>query len=160
MKLIYLLLLFPFLTQAQHTFKSESKELSWQHIYDSDITAETYYNNIKTQKEFVDCNFDGVILYGTTPFIDLIKDHSGMPIFARWDIQLTYKIEFKDNRYRVTVSNMLWDSYNFNDITPFEDLLLKKRDGSIRGANKYQEYLSVVEMKLITLFAYKDQAGW
>ena len=150
----------PFLVLSQNNFASNSNKLSWQNVYETSLSSADFFNSVKTKKNFIDCNYDGDILYGTTPFIDIIKDHSGMVIFARYDIQLTYKIEFKVDKYRVTITDLVWDSTDFNDTTNFEELLLKKRDGTIRGANKYQKYLKALDLELTKIFTYKTPDGW
>jgi archaellin len=160
MKTIYLLLVLPFCLAAQHNFSADSNKLSWELVYNTKINPDVYFNSIKTKKDFIDCNFDGVLLYGTTPFINLIDSSFSMPIFARYDVKFIYKIEFKENRYRVLITNLIWYSEGFNENTNFEDLLLKNRDGSIRSAKKYVEYLDLLDIELTKIFTYKAEKDW
>lgn len=157
---ILLLVLLPFCAIAQHSIKSIDSSFTWQHTYTDSINAADMYDFLKVKGQFLDCNYDGKIIYGNSEFSDLIKDHSKLAIYARYDVRFTYIIDFKEDMYRVKLTDFKLDDNIDKEDLPINDLLIKTKDGSLRTAKIHQRYYQRLHDALIKLFTYKKEENW
>ena len=151
MKTILILLLFTisFNLSAQETnFKIKNNKPIWQIVYNDSITKIDFYNNKKnnnifqslSKNEFNDNQIDFVIKYDFTHLKPFGYKYFTSQILLRYDSFLYGNIEFKDNKYRVTISKI--ESIGIDDeIFNLLDLFVKK--------NKYKTSKSYIKSLLI-----------
>ena len=106
-----LLLLFTSLTIAQGDFKIESNKLIWQKVFDLDISKDDFIKNLKLSGNFYDIEYDSFI---STNIKEVPIDYkasgykvANTPMYiSSSNIIGDVIIEFKEEKYRVTVSNI------------------------------------------------------
>lgn len=164
MKKILLLILISFNCYSQdaaENFTVENNQIIWIKIYNLSDTEsiDNLKNNLSLK--FSDPNF------GTAENLELRCDD--IAIYSKETFKLNFKIEKKDNRYRVIVSNIVFNNSinlnfgtvstdeKFNTIESMElrnsDNTLRKNKQSLRNRNCLNEYLT-------ELFKIKKSKDW
>jgi len=133
-KFVFLFALISFTAVAQETnnFKIESYELMWQYVYETDLTQEEVLQDLSTKGIWESFDMVGDELIGISSNMDANYKSLGygemsVPIYvARMFVNFHSRIEIKEGRYRVTISNIQL-------IQKYDDSLTKQ--GEIRLLN-------------------------
>ncbi len=144
MKLLLFLFYLPFIIGFNQSdtdnFEIENGKLIWQKVYETELTNEQIIGEIKKSGNFknIEISEDGVF----AEFKNLSFDFKGFgssemstPIYvARNSANAFVQIEFKENRYRVTIKNIqLTQKYddalsNQGEMTDIELYALRKKN--------------------------------
>jgi hypothetical protein len=158
-KLIIILALISFQSHAQtpegipDAFRLANKNIIWEVVFElkEGETIEGLKNNLKLK-----FNDEG---FGTAEELQL--DCKGVNMWLKGNFKTNYKIETKDNRYRVTASNFIFEDtmeINFGSVrtaaktTPLEFYELKDSNGTIRPNNQTQRDMQCLDHQLRQLF--------
>jgi hypothetical protein len=160
MNKLLLVLLLPFCALSQHEFKTLDSRIVWQHTFTDTVQPLQLFDVLKLRPAYIDCNYDQNIIFGHSDFIDLIKDNSRLAIYARYDVRYSYSIDFKEDKYRVTLTNLFFDPLDARRSLTLDDLLLKSKDGSLRSAKIHQRFYERLHEALIKEFTYTAPEKW
>jgi len=167
-----LLLIFTIYTYTQNpkieyeNFKlQEDKKIVWQKVYEFKgskdsiteilkefITTNSFLNNLKYSN------------YGFTGFSSYTKisDLSGLPIAVRTDFNSFISIEIKENRYRISISNIKFKPINMdfggiemNTNFILEDITVRNNYHEIRKNNTARKTLSKLNKDFIEILTLK-----
>lgn len=115
MKKLLLLLLFisqSMFGQETNNFKIENRDLIWQYIFETDLSQEELKQELSTKGLWESFEKVGDDLIGICSGIDADFKGAGygemsVPMYvARMSINFHSLIQFKDGRYRVTITNI------------------------------------------------------
>jgi hypothetical protein len=138
--LLLLFALLPFLNHAQSNFFIEQNELIWQKVYDIKSSPEEFKNHLLKNLEFSDIEVSNDQIIATINNLKIDYKGYGKSAFStsayipQSDFHALTIIEFKDDRYRVTVKDIStsWstESLLYNDgITERIEILALNRNG-------------------------------
>lgn len=154
----YIILLFLILTSAplysQSTnylnFKIEGNEIIWQKVIEIKTSKDEYVNNLKTKEFFINLNSNDNTIAGRTNKKDLkIKS----PYWSSFPFDCFTKIEFKENRCRITISKITFDGpeIELNGVKGKYDYELSET-ASKKGIIKNSKKILTVLFKLNSFF--------
>lgn len=138
--IILLLALMPIVASAQG-FQIENNTITWQKVYQSNMTIDDIYKTIITSNNFYDVErLDGCIFAKTKP-IDYKPEDYGF----KWGNSNTLllngavgpvalRIDVKEGRYRVTASDMMVTDITPGGFTPMGSVTRLEDVGLKRGA--------------------------
>lgn len=100
---------------AWQGFKPENNELIWQHVYETRLTPQEVLSYFETSGIFETCTRDETRIWGPSKQKKLncqaagvnsstLGNHYG---FLNYPVSYSITIEAKDNRYRVTLKNIV-----------------------------------------------------
>ena len=127
-------------------FEIENGKLIWQKVYETELTNEQLKERIKNSGNFknLELSENGIIAEITNLSIDYKgygSSEMSTPIYvARNSLNSFVQIEFKENRYRVTIKNIkLTQKYedalsNQGEMTDLEVFALKKRNTEFKSS--------------------------
>lgn len=101
-KTLLLLLFIPFLSFSQKQLEIENGEIIWQKVYETNLTKEEIKSSIKANP-ILNPILDN--LSGTANPVKMECEET-IPIYLEGKIQFFVLIQLKENRYRVTISNI------------------------------------------------------
>lgn len=175
MKTISLLLIFLVTTinaqiDTSHNFNlSESLNVNYQQIFKAqNITAEAFKSEIIKQTNIKNVEINDNTITGQIVDLKVNKTEDGpaTPIFLREDFNADFTIEFKDNKYRVTITNIVFIdrqsllAYNSDNAevlkTNIEDLVVKKKKQKFKTSKTIDAALNYTNLHLTKLFTYKQ----
>ncbi|WP_282070909.1 hypothetical protein [Polaribacter atrinae] len=171
--LFYLPFLIGFNLSSTDNFEIENSKLIWQKVYETELTNEQLKERIKSSGNFknLELNKDRIIAEITNLSIDYKgygSSEMSTPIYvARNNLNSFVQIEFKENRYRVTIKNIkLTQKYedalsNQGEMTDIEVFALKKRNTEFKSSflKKTSKIINFTFEK-ITEFKVKDKEKW
>ena len=99
MKKLLLILFVTFNSFAQSNFKTEDATIVWQHVYETN-ESDLIINQLKSAKETANLIFENRLIYGVT---DFYNDNKSLYTNS---IHYYLKVEVKDDKYRVTISDI------------------------------------------------------
>ena len=145
---------------GQHNFITENNEIIWQGVYQSELSKEDIKDLIKKDPVLTTIAEDFV---GVSVPVDLDCDQT-QPIFMRNQIQFFTAIDFKEGKYRVTVSKIellpsttasLYGVETTNNPIPYEDYQVKK-NGELRTGKMLQNSRECLNKYLQEKFSLKE----
>jgi len=111
--LIYIFILFPVIAFAQSNFLLKENRLIWQKVYEEKATPELFKNHLLQNLEFgyIEVMDDKIIATINNLKIDY-KGYGTSELFtsmyiARNNYDALAIIEFKENRYRITIKDIM-----------------------------------------------------
>jgi hypothetical protein len=152
-------LLSPFFAIAQNDFKVEKEQVIWQKVFDNNVSSNDFDKSFKTRTLFLNSQFSDNQIYGITEPKTLIKYDWSMPIYASYLTYFTYRVEFKENRYRVTVNDITQVVTTDKTETTLTGFILKK-DQTLRTGRNHQKFLLKLHEALDKEFTYKPESKW
>lgn len=111
---IILLLLFPVLFFSQvENFTANNRQLSWGKIYETSLSKNDLINILKSSGKFSITSEDDNSIFGSTK--NIMADYKGAGFTTMGttiyvqnsSIGSNFKIDFKENKYRVTINNII-----------------------------------------------------
>lgn len=139
-------------------FTVEDKSIVWTMVFDGDSTK--VINDLKGNLKL---NFTNNVRGNAKDLSLLCKNIS---IFGKGNFNLDFKIDFKDNKYRVTASNFVFQNtmqFNFGgvstDVKKFnlEYFFLQKKTNTINRKLQTKTDLKCMDELLTTLFKVKSE---
>lgn len=142
---IIFLLLLPCLYLAQkENFTSVNRQIQWQKVYETSFSQNEILSIIKNSGKFTNIFTDNDSLTGS--FSDLMADYKGAgsttmgtTIYVQnSSINANFKIDFKEGKYRVTITNILLNELMdlglgiSNTKSPIENYTLKNGKDEFR----------------------------
>lgn len=106
-KLLLLLLFLPFTNYSQHNFTVKNNQLVWQKVYENPVKKNTFFTQLANIKETNLLENTAIGISGTTDWY--VFKIQKPPYWASFPISYFVNIEFKENKYRVTISNVAFD---------------------------------------------------
>ena len=98
--------------QETYSFKIESRNLIWQHVFETSLSPDDVVQRLKTKGiweavEFVGDDLTGNSRKQAADFRSLGYNEMNIPIYVgRMDITFFALVQFQEGKYRVTVSNI------------------------------------------------------
>lgn len=136
---------------------SNQKIITWTKIYDKDDT------NVF---EILKGNLALIILNDSTGYANNLKLRAkGISIYANSNFSIKFKIFLKKDKYRIVVSNIVFDSKlqfdlegikTSNKFVTLEEMELRNRDNLFRKNNQSLRNLEAINQFLTNLFDYKQ----
>jgi hypothetical protein len=166
-KKLFFLFLLPSFIFAQNNFSAIDSNVVWQKVFNENVSASNYiaYLNKSISQENPAILLDQYTT-GQSTYMDLIEDKKYLSSFFKQPAKFDYQVDFKDDRYRVTVRNIAFKGIAItlygvtNDAdTYLDESLIRNRDGKLRKNNvsqKVQTQLNLVFTKIFTYSAPKD----
>lgn len=164
-KLIFITLLISNFIQSQEVnyerFKIEDNKIIWQNIYNKDsITTAENIKKIPQLKMFTDA---------TGEVINQKIDCKSVAIYMISTFRFNVLIEEKDNKFRITVSQILFDSnmqFNFGLVTTdrkyisLEEAEVRTSDKTFRKNNQSKTNLTCLDNFFLNFFKQKQKSDW
>jgi len=170
--IISILLMIPFLGMAQDSkteylnFKlSESKDLIWQKIYETEASLDSVIKFLKTESFTSDLELNENTILGRSGKTKLSSTKGvAMGAYSSYDVFI--KIDFKDNKYRVTISDVLFDPtvssvnsgmFSISQANQFtlNDFAVRNNSQEIRGNNTAKNLLKILDKDFNSHFVVK-----
>lgn len=153
----FFLLLFSISNFAQNNnnFSVESKSLEWSYVFELN-TGE----NISLLKDNLTLDFKNDN-FGTSK--DQTISCNGLSIYSRLPFNFNFKIESKDNKYRVVVSNIIFnDNLNFgNNTTTKIEIYALKNSSEIKQNTQNIKNLNCLNEYFLNIFKIKStKSNW
>ncbi|MGM1056053.1 MAG: hypothetical protein ACQEWG_09225 [Bacteroidota bacterium] len=147
---------------GQQNFTTENNEVVWQKIYESELSKDDIKEIIEKDPVLTSVaeNFIGV----SVPV--KLDCEQTQPIFMRDQIQYFTSIDFKEGRYRVTVSKIellpsttasLYGVETTNNPVPYNDYQVKK-NGELRTGKMLQNSRECLNKYLQEKFNFKKSS--
>jgi hypothetical protein len=167
-KIIIFLFLFPFILIAQNNFAAVDSNVVWEQVFNDSVVATDYLKhlNISISQE------NPAILVndytsGQSTYMDLIEDKSSLSAFFRQPVKFDYRVDFKEEKYRVTIRNITFKGisitlYGVTDDTDtyLDNSLIRNRDGELRKNKMSQRIQYQLNSVFTKIFTYKTPDGW
>lgn len=158
MKKLLLFIFFPIAALCQEPLTINNGEITWQKIYETDLSKEELKNSIKSNATLnpIAENFSGT---ANAVSLDCQKT---IPIYLEGKIQFFALIEYKEGRYRVSVSNInvipnqtmeLWGVRETEAGKPLEDYQVRN-NGEFRKNNMATNTRECIENYFVDLFYF------
>ncbi len=145
-------------SQENSNFKAENNSLTWEKVYESDLTSEEIKDLLN--KDATLHNLAEGFTGQSSP--EKIKCSPTTPIYMRDKVQFFAKIEFKEGRYRVQVSKLeftpsvtieLGGVRTSESQVPIEDYQLKK-NGDLRTGKMHNNSRACLDKYFSDKFAF------
>ena len=167
------MLIIPFLGIAQKNkteylnFKlTEDKDLIWQKIYETDASLEDVLKFLKHNSFTSDLELNGSTVTGRSGKTKL-SSTKGVVMAAYQSFDVFIKIDFKDNRYRVTINDLQFDpmgtsvrsgmfNVNQSNVYTLNDLAVRDKHNEIRGNSNARKLLETLDKDLNSHFIPKE----
>lgn len=141
--LTFIALLTIIVSRAQDSFNNfkvtESNDLIWQKVYDIDVTTRDMYSYIKSIGSIKGIEMSEGVIYGEISELSLLYKEAGLKwsntamYVSRLNTFASFNIDFREGRYRVTVTgvksampNTLEVTRNSISYTDLKDLAFSK----------------------------------
>jgi len=168
MKTIYLLLVLPFCLAAQHNFEAIDNNVIWEQIFEDTVSTKDLIVQInKNISQKNSAILEDKNTYGQSTYMDLIKDKKSLSAFFKQQARFGYSVEFKENKYRVTVRNIAFKGIAIslygvtNDSDTYLDAsLIRSRDGQLRKNKMSNKVLNQLNIAFTKIFTYKAEKDW
>ncbi|WP_431471948.1 hypothetical protein I5168_12115 [Nonlabens sp. SCSIO 43208] len=164
MKLTVIFLFFTTTIIAQTNFAAQNGNLQYQQTFNDSVQLQQFKSyllkNIPIDQQLTTTSNT---IVGYTQYSDIIHDKSSLGVIFKRPVKYKFVIEFKENKYRVTITNI-----NFRDVevgvlgvtdsnpdAPAETYLLKNKDNTIRNNKMTTRVLTRLENAFNDLFTYK-----
>lgn len=164
MKKLVLLLLFitsGMFAQKSENFRIENSKVIWEHVYTSNLSQQEIKEILSKDAVLspITSNFTG-----TTNPVDPNCEES-QAIFMYGQLQYFASIDFKEGKYRVTVSGIqiipsntisLYGVESSSNPSPYEGFIIKNSRDAFRTNNMAQNSLSCLNNYFLTTFEFKE----
>jgi hypothetical protein len=166
-KLIVILLL-PLCALAQHDFKANNNHVEWTHVYNDTISLKDIEAQLRTNiSHNEEINVTATSITGTTDFMPMISNTTSMAPAFKQPVKFNYRVEFKENRYRVFINNIVFKGIavtiygvtNDND-TYANTSLIRNRDGELRKNKQAQRVFERLHESFLNTFTYNPPDKW
>ncbi|MGJ1499661.1 hypothetical protein ACR79R_20280 [Sphingobacterium spiritivorum] len=170
--IIFLFFLLPINLLAQsesNNFKIDDTGLIWQRVFESNQSPKTIYANLKQQKELVNVELIDSVIVGDISELSLMYKEAGLKwgntavYVSGMNTFASFKIDFKENRYRVTISGIkmtmkssLERNRNNESFTSLQDIEVK--NGIIKPGFLKKESVAY-NYSFIQLFKPKNRSN-
>ncbi len=134
-------------TDNNENFKIVENELIWQKIFPMQVEYKIYYDNLKTNEFLNSLTENSNSISGKSNKKDLkIKS----PYWASFPFDCFIKIEFKDDKLRVSISNITFDGpeieiYGVSDKLDYKLSTAAQKNGEMKNSKKVQEVISTLD---------------
>ncbi|MCI2228978.1 hypothetical protein MC378_07350 [Polaribacter sp. MSW13] len=151
----------------------DSKELLWQKVFNiekpKDSIVSILKKTIKSNSFLNNLKYDKYSFSGISSFVGL-SDLNGVPLAGMTDYNCFIKIEIKENKYRVTITNIkfkpsevnLYQNVSVNKSYTLEELAVRHNYNQIRKNKNARKMLSTFNSdfhKYLKLFK-NNQDNW
>jgi len=162
LKIIFYLLFSSVLTaQNSENFSIENSKVIWEHVYSANISQEEIKEILSKDAILspIATNFTG-----TTNPVDPNCQES-QAIFMYGQLQYFATIDFKEGKYRVTVSGIqiipsntisLYGVESTTNPSAYESFIIKNSRDDFRGNNMAQNSLNCLNNYFLTTFEFKE----
>jgi hypothetical protein len=165
MKTVLYFFIVPALCIAQHDFTAANGRITWARVFNESVTVENLGSYLLKEfpHETVQLTAENSIT-GNTSFAAVFTDRAAWPFYYNPPVRFTYNVDFKDNRYRVTINNVVLKNTD-DEAVPKDDTFLDKRflrvrGGDIRTNPETTKLLERLHNAFVNRFTYKEPAGW
>ena len=147
--LLLFLLIGSFTFSQEHSFKLQDRSVIWQKVFDGSAD-QILHPKLK----------DGHVSKLT------FQHCPGTSIFMREDIHFDYKIESKDNRFRVTINNIFFENsvqINLGSVstdiksTNFEDYVVRHKKNELRDGFTHRKNYTCLEDLFTKIFTPTEE---
>lgn len=144
---------------AQENFKIENNSIIWQKVFDNFTNLDL--KQLQQNPFCANLQFNNVIS-GTSNYYQF-PNKEGLPVFAYQDFKCFILVEEKENKYRVTISNITFKGLEievFGVKNKSEEYLsfyaLKNNGGELRKNNSITNTLNSLNNFFIETFTLKE----
>ena len=157
-KILFISFLLPFIMFSQHHFITGENEIVWQNTFEG-----KNINLLATQLKNIEftntLKSDSLNITGTSNWQE-IKFTNAQP-WAKFPFKCFIKVEGKQNKYRVTITNITFDGQEFTlyGVTTKMDYLLNKaalKNCEIKDNEKIFATLNDLDRYFMQIFTVKD----
>lgn len=164
MKLL-LFIFFPIAVFSQETLNIEDGEITWKKVYETNLSEGEIKTSLRANSTLnpISDNFSG-----TSNLVSL-KCEETIPIYLEGKIQFFVLIEFKENRYRVSVSDInvipdetteVFGVRSTEDGKALEDYQIRN-NGEFRKNNMASNTRNCIENYFLDLFKFTEvSSNW
>lgn len=164
----YLFLLLPYLALSQYHFTASDSSIIWQHSINNTITINEVLDYCQDNiRHTIAPQIRDNSIYGTTDFIEVLTDKSGIAIGAKTAARFQYRVTFIDNQYTITIRRIEFKSIEVDILgvtdtshTSIESLSLRNKDQTMRSNKMTQRLLERLDAAFLKLFTYNAADKW
>lgn len=153
-------------TEHENFKLQEDKTLIWQKVYEIEASKDSIVNLLKAFKSsnsFINkLDYNNFSFSGTSNY-SKISDMKGMPLAVQTEFNCFLKIDIKNNKYRITISDLKFKPIEFDfggieidNSYSIEDISVRDNYHEIRKNKTARKVLANLNKDLLNLLSFKE----